>query len=70
MESSRRDLLHDMDEHWAILKNNQNYRHRLGFTPIIGSITPKQGFVFTVRLLFFLFSFLTNVRFGGWKLFP
>ena len=47
MESSRWDLLNDMAEHVAILKNNQNMHHpRFCFTPETGIAFPKTGFCF------------------------
>jgi len=49
MESSRRDLWNDMDEHMPFLKNNQNtYHPRFGSTPKSGMAFPKKGgFVFS-----------------------
>jgi len=52
MESSRRDLLNDIDEQRPILINNQNTYHPLyGLTPKTGLAFPKMGFVFTVWYL-------------------
>jgi len=65
-ESSRRDLLNDMAEHWDILKNNQNtYYPRFGFTSETGTAIPKTGFCFYCNgsrqsLLIILFSFICN----------
>jgi len=45
MESSRRELLNDMNEHRPTLKNNQNtYHSGLDFTPKTGIAFPKTGF--------------------------
>jgi len=47
MESSRRDLLNDMVEHKAVLKNNQNtYQPLFGFTPKTGTVYPRTGVLF------------------------
>jgi len=45
MESSRRDLLNDMGEHWTIQKNKQITRyHRFRLTPKTGiEELPKTG---------------------------
>jgi len=47
MESSRRDLLNDMAEHRATLKNNENtYNPCFGFTSKTGIAFSKTGFCF------------------------
>jgi len=50
MGSSRRDLLNDMVEIMATLKNNQNMHHpRFGCTPKTGIAFPKTGVLFLLR---------------------
>jgi len=52
MKSSRRDLLNDMAEHIAILKNSQNTYHPFWFhTQNRYGIPKNGGFVFTVYVL-------------------
>jgi len=51
MESSRRDLSNNRDEHKPILKNKQNtYHPRFGFAPQTGIAFPKMGVLFWLLL--------------------
>jgi len=53
MESSHRDLLNDVAEHWSILKNSQNaYYPLFSFTYKTGISFPETGVLFLLRARF------------------
>ena len=52
MESSHRDLSHDMAEHRPILKNNRNTLYpRFSFKPKTGIPFPKGVFLYCLTLV-------------------